>query len=160
MSSCEINIAPFFARARHARRGLVKTPLHGLLRVPLATCVTAVALLAGCGPGRPLSETGPVPPAVEPPAKAEIDAAMRRGIAFLIAHQNADGSWGSARNTKGLNVYAPVPGAHMAFRAGVSALAVMALCQTLDRVAPDQSAAARSALPRSRGTVVRRRAFF
>ncbi|HOD84389.1 MAG: hypothetical protein BWX88_02892 [Planctomycetes bacterium ADurb.Bin126] len=104
--------------------------------------------LAGCGPGRPLSETGPVPPAVEPPASAEIDAAMRRGIAFLIAHQNADGSWGSARNTKGLNVYAPVPGAHTAFRAGVSALAVMALCETLDRTAPDQSAAARSALAR------------
>ncbi|MEM1441935.1 MAG: hypothetical protein AAGF67_06305 [Verrucomicrobiota bacterium] len=55
------------------------------------------------------------------------EAAIENGIAFLIEDQNPDGSWGSARQTKGLNIYAPVPGAHTAFRAAVSAMAVSAL---------------------------------
>lgn len=104
--------------------------------------------LTGCGPAKPLSETGPVPAPIEPPAQAEIQASMQKGITFLIAHQNADGSWGSARNTKGMDVYAPVPGAHIAFRAGVSALAVMALHETVAQASNEQQAAARSALAR------------
>jgi len=35
---------------------------------------------------------------------AELEVSMERGIAFLLESQNKDGSWGSARNTKGLNI--------------------------------------------------------
>lgn len=57
----------------------------------------------------------------------EIEASIDRGVGFLIADQNANGSWGSARETKGLNIYAPVPGAHDAFRAAVTAMGITAL---------------------------------
>lgn len=55
---------------------------------------------------------------------------MQRGVDYLVTSQNQDGSWGSARKTKDLNIYAPVPGAHHAFRAGTTALAVAALIET------------------------------
>ena len=62
-----------------------------------------------------------------PPTAAEVDAAIRRGVEFLLKVQEKDGSWGSPRNTKGLNIYAPVPGAHHAFRAADTALCYAAL---------------------------------
>ncbi len=61
---------------------------------------------------------------------AATEKAIDRGVAFLLARQNPNGSWGSARNTKGLNVYAPVPGAHHAFRAAVTGLCVAALLES------------------------------
>ena len=64
------------------------------------------------------------------PEPATLDRAIRRGIDFLLAAQNANGSWGSARRTKGLNIFAPVPGAHHAFLAGTSSLALAALIET------------------------------
>ncbi len=60
-------------------------------------------------------------------AAEDIDRAIAKGVGFLVADQNSNGSWGSARDTKGLNIYAPVPGAHDAFRAAVTAMAVSAL---------------------------------
>jgi hypothetical protein len=68
---------------------------------------------------------------------------VRHGIAFLLKDQNADGSWGSARRTKDLNIYAPVPGAHHAFQAAVTALCVNALIEV-----DDGSGAVRKALER------------
>ena len=63
-----------------------------------------------------------------PTQKAVIDS-IDRGCAFLSNRQNPDGSWGSARNTKGLNIYAPVPGSHRAFRLAVTALSTAALIE-------------------------------
>jgi hypothetical protein len=72
---------------------------------------------------------GPKPkPVAAPPAEA-VTEAQKRGVAFLLKDQNPDGSWGSAERTKGLNIYAPVPGAHHAFRTAVTSLAVMALIE-------------------------------
>lgn len=72
-------------------------------------------------------------PAAKPAVTtAAIDASMRRGVDFLIGHQNANGSWGSATRTKGLNIYAPVPGAHHAYRAGASGLALSGLLDAAD----------------------------
>lgn len=67
-----------------------------------------------------------------PPTAAEIDTAIEQGVRFLLEAQNADGSWGSATRTKGLNIYAPIPGGHHAFRAGTTALALAALIEVGD----------------------------
>jgi len=44
--------------------------------------------------------------------------------------QNKNGSWGSPHRTKALNIYAPVPGAHHAFRTAVTSLCLCALIET------------------------------
>ena len=74
--------------------------------------------------------SGPHPLACPAPKPGEIESAIDRGVAFLVRRQNRDGSWGSAHQTKGLDVYAPVPGAHQAFRAGVTSLCIAALIET------------------------------
>lgn len=66
--------------------------------------------------------------------------AIARGIDFLIARQEPNGAWGSARNTKSLNIYAPVPGAHLAFRTATTALCINALHDCGD-MRPEVSAA-------------------
>lgn len=66
------------------------------------------------------------------PSSGQIDAALRRGVDFLIKHQNANGSWGGPTRTKELNIYAPLPGAHHAFRAGASGLALSGLIDARD----------------------------
>ena len=79
---------------------------------------------------RSLAETGPKAKAVKPPDPNAVAEAIRRGVAFLVADQNSNGSWGSAEQTKDLNIYAPVPGAHHAFRSAVTSLCVSALVDT------------------------------
>lgn len=74
-----------------------------------------------------LSETAPEPKPVVAPTYDEVRTALDRGIEFLLNDQNKDGSWGTAQRTKDLNIYAPVPGAHHAFRSGVTGLCVAAL---------------------------------
>jgi hypothetical protein len=78
--------------------------------------------------------TGPIPAPITPPAPATIDSAIERGVKFLLDDQRPDGSWGSAENSKGLNLYAPPPGAHDAFRAAVTSLVIMALIESQDAV--------------------------
>ena len=77
----------------------------------------------------PLALEGPAPLPITPPTRESINGSIERGVAFLVESQNPDGSWGSARKTKSLNIYAPVPGSHQAFRQGVTALAIVALCE-------------------------------
>jgi len=83
-------------------------------------------------PKRPLAETGPEPSPVSTPSKLELESCIERGIAFLAESQNADGSWGGPTRTKELNIYAPTPGAHHAFRAGTTALCIAALVDCRD----------------------------
>lgn len=71
----------------------------------------------------------PVLPKVDAPTKGEIADSIARGVAFLIEDQNPSGSWGSATRTKGLNIYAPVPGAHHAFRTATTSLCLSALME-------------------------------
>src|SRR5262249_50822778 len=73
---------------------------------------------------------GPKPEPVKQPDPAEIDKALRRGVAFLVKTQNKDGSWGSAGLRGGIQIYAPVPGGHQAFHTAVTALAIAALIET------------------------------
>ncbi|MCA9186591.1 MAG: hypothetical protein KDA99_13275, partial [Planctomycetales bacterium] len=79
----------------------------------------------------------PRPERVPMPAAEEIETAIRRGTDFLLerqlTHGDAHGAWGSATRTKGLNIYAPVPGAHEGFRAAVTSLCLSALIEGTDR---------------------------
>jgi len=81
----------------------------------------------------PLSVQGPKPAAITPPTETEIEAALARGVDFLLETQMKQGAWGSARRTKQLNVYAPVPGSHHAFRTAVTSLVLMALLESRDQ---------------------------
>jgi hypothetical protein len=74
-------------------------------------------------------EDFPKPKPPEPLKPKAIDESIRRGVAFLLKDQNADGSWGTPHRTKGLNIYAPVPGAHHAFRTAVTALGIAAMIE-------------------------------
>ncbi|MCG8602291.1 MAG: terpene cyclase/mutase family protein, partial [Verrucomicrobiales bacterium] len=69
-------------------------------------------------------------PSRDTPVADSVEEAIEKGIAFLIEDQNENGSWGSPRQTKGLNIYAPVPGSHEAFRTAVTAMAVSALIES------------------------------
>ncbi len=74
----------------------------------------------------------PRPAPILPLPPESLNESIERGVTFLLESQNQDGSWGSATRTKGLNIYAPVPGAHQAFRAAVTGLALSALIQSQD----------------------------
>jgi len=87
-------------------------------------------VLPGEGFGLAEATETPIGVAMQPEWVAASEKAIDRGIAFLLARQNPNGSWGSARNTKGINVYAPIPGAHHAFRAAVTGLCVAALMES------------------------------
>jgi hypothetical protein len=99
----------------------------------------------------PAADTPAKPPPPEPVASAELEGAIRRGVAFLVKSQNADGSWGSAERTKDLNIMADVPGSHRAFQAGTSALAIAALIE----IGPD-TPEAKQALERGEAWLMER----
>lgn len=105
----------------------------GLLTASLLSITTSVPGVASAEEGETVStktEEAKTPPrveAIDPPTQEALQAAIDRGVAFLVADQNADGSWGSATDTKDLNIYAPIPGAHHAFRTGTTALCISAL---------------------------------
>ena len=80
----------------------------------------------------------PGPP--KPVSEVELNAAIARGVEFLLKDQNRDGSWGSAERTKDLNIYAGF-GSHHAFRTAVTAMCVSALIEVADRQRPAVSEA-------------------
>jgi len=77
----------------------------------------------------PLAETGPRPLPVPTPPAADIDAAVGRGLDFLLKTQNKNGSWGSADIYRPGDIYAPVPQSHQAFRAAVTSMCISALIE-------------------------------
>ena len=81
-------------------------------------CIALAAALAACGPS-----SKPTPPGV--------DAAIDRGVAYLVGAQRKDGSWGSPASNL-VDIYAPVPGSFPAFEVGASALALAGLVETGD----------------------------
>jgi len=99
------------------------------LIMALLVAVLPPAALAEAPAGR---KGPPRPKPIEPPSAQAIAEAVTRGVDFLVRRQGPAGWWGAARNTKGLNIYAPVPGAHHAFRAAVTSLCVSALIESGD----------------------------
>lgn len=53
--------------------------------------------------------------------------AIRGGVQWLVDNQNEDGSWGSHRSPRPIEVLADIPGSHNAFRVATTGLCVMAL---------------------------------
>ena len=84
--------------------------------------IAAVIVATATAQEKPVAEVTP----------ATIAASIRRGVDFLISAQNENGSWGGPTHTKDLNIYAPLPGAHHAFRAGASGLALSGLIDSGD----------------------------
>jgi hypothetical protein len=89
--------------------------------VPALFLITAVSLTAAEPAAKPAALTG------------RIDSSITRGVDFLLADQNKGGWWGGPTRTKGLNIYAPLPGAHHAFRAGASGLALSGMIDSGDQ---------------------------
>ena len=112
--------------------------IRQLMRPSLAVSVIALALASVTN----AQEKAEVFPEATPTA---IDASIRRGVDFLLTHQNPDGSWGSARRTKALNIYAPLPGAHHAYQAGTSGLALCGLIDAADTRPEAEAAIAKAA---------------
>ena len=79
----------------------------------------------------------PTIPKIDAPTQAEIQSSIDRGVEYLIGAQRKSGAWGSATQTKGLNIFAPVPGAHDAFRCATTSLCISAMLE----VAQDNSEA-------------------
>ena len=98
--------------------------------LPVATEATGVAPPELPNGVSPLAVTGPEPGPIVAPTDDAIRTSIDRGVNFLLTDQRPDGSWGSPERTKGLNIYAPVPGAHDAFRTAVTSLVLMALCES------------------------------
>lgn len=93
--------------------------------------IAFVACLVGLLPGWTI-QAAAAEAAFVPPSQREVQQSIDRGIEFLLERQNSNGSWGSLGGTRPYEVYAPVPGAHHAFRAAVTSLAICALIETGD----------------------------
>ena len=99
----------------------------------LVCCLLASSVcLAGDEPAR-LDPDAPRPKPITPPTAEQIDAAITRGVDFLLKRQEKNGAWGSAHRTKQLNIYAPAPGAHHAFRTAVTSMCISALIESGDK---------------------------
>ena len=104
--------------------------------VPVALSLLLIGVTARCEPAAEGTDGGwrasfgtPRPEVVPGPTSAEIERSIQRGVRFLLQTQNRDGSWGSARINRPDDIFAPVPGAHQAFRAAVTSLCVSALIE-------------------------------
>ncbi len=73
-----------------------------------------------------ISDEPQIPKEIPPVTLQELDRSILRGVQFLLRGQNSDGSWGTPRNTKQLNIYAP-EAAHDGYLAGTTALALESL---------------------------------
>ncbi len=69
-------------------------------------------------------------PEFDAPSHLDVQQAIDRGVEFLVKCQRESGAWGAATNTKDLNIYAPIPGAHDAFRMATTAMCVTALLES------------------------------
>jgi hypothetical protein len=81
-------------------------------------CALLLTSLAAGSSTRPTAQ----PTFARPPARA-----VAEGVAFLVAHQNADGSWGTGLHASGDEGDPAVPDSQAAYRTAVTALCVMSL---------------------------------
>jgi hypothetical protein len=110
----------------------------------IAPRLSLVVLLAVASPGllfaaddRPKAEPelNLRPSEPQPVPADDLEAALARGVAWLLEHQNKDGSWGSPALKGGVPIYAGI-GSHHAFGVAVTALCVSALIESGDQSPP------------------------
>ncbi|MGL6196512.1 MAG: hypothetical protein ACRC2T_16990, partial [Thermoguttaceae bacterium] len=78
----------------------------------------------------PMAAQGPPKVKLEnPPTEQQIKKSIGEATRYFLANQNPKGTWGSARKTKQLNIYAP-GSAQDGYLAGTTALALAALLET------------------------------
>lgn len=92
-------------------------------RLAVVVCLLALIPAQAADPLPPPPRPGP-PEAISP---GTLNAALDRGVAYLLKNQNKDGSWGTPERTKGLNIMASPPGSLRAFQTGCTTLCVAAL---------------------------------
>ena len=109
------------------------------------TSHSLVRFLIGIAVATTLAKAQEILPAPGRVTVEQVNQSIGRGVDFLLQDQNKNGSWGSATRTKNLNIYAPLPGAHHAFRAGASGLALSGLIDAADPRPEVDSAIARAA---------------
>jgi hypothetical protein len=80
-------------------------------------------------PVYPLSVEGPKPAPIDPLPVEKVKGSIKRGVEFLLETQLKSGAWGRSENGKFYRIWAPVPGAHHAYRTATTALAVMSLVE-------------------------------
>lgn len=97
------------------RRGLLP-----LLLVLIGSLATPVGAEEGAAKGEPAA------PAKLAPWEVAREHAIERGVTFLLAHQNKNGSFGSFAPTLH-DIYAPGPGSHRSFQVAATALCISAL---------------------------------
>ncbi len=131
-------------------------------RIPVTLILSILLLSSACPIGlaedlsasdqqivnSPLATSGPVPTAIDPPTPQDIQQSINLGVDYLLLDQRPDGGWGSAERTKGLNIYAPVPGAHHGFKLAVAGLVLTALVECEPTLDPERAAKVRQAIDR------------
>src|SRR5690242_2740198 len=103
-------------------------------RCPLVVVLPALILSTGMSAAadpEPKATEHHRPPDPEPVAAADLEAALQRGVNYLVQNQNKDGSWGSPALEGGVAIYAGI-GSHHAFQVAVTAMSVMALIESGD----------------------------
>lgn len=90
-----------------------------------------------------ISDEPQIPKAISPVSLEELDGSILRGVQFLLKGQNRDGSWGTPRNTKKLNIYAP-GAAHDGYLSGTTALALEALLRVERMIQEENEASVNS----------------
>src|SRR5262245_17010307 len=102
-----------------------------------ALIILVIVGLAGIVPvadDKPRDEPEPHhrPPAPQPVPAADLEAALQRGVKYLLEHQNKDGSWGSPALKGGVPIIAGI-GSHHAYQVAVTSLCVSALIESGDK---------------------------
>jgi hypothetical protein len=100
-------------------------------------------------PVYPLSLQGPKPEPTTPPDAGEIKRSIKRGVDFLLETQLKSGAWGRSENGKYYRIWAPVPGAHHAYRTATTALAARALVEVSPLFSGDERAKIEASIDRA-----------
>jgi hypothetical protein len=101
----------------------------------LALLLAAISI--GCASQHSLPPA-PATPTTQTVYARPIDRAISDGVAFLVADQNPDGSWGTGTISHGNEIEVSVPGSHEAFQVAVTSLCVMALREAGEHTAHDK----------------------
>jgi hypothetical protein len=105
--------------------------LHRALIIFVIVGLTANLAIADDKP-RDEPEPNLHPPAPKPVPAADLEAALGRGVKYLLEHQNQDGSWGSPALKGGVPIIAGI-GSHHAYQVAVTAMCVSALIESGDQ---------------------------